>query len=345
MNLDQQTYELIDLYLKGELIGEEMDLFRIRLREDEAFLRQVQLQKAIVDSIEIERNRELKEIFKAKKKKGIVVFNRRVMAMAAIVLSIVALAIIFKMYLPFNELVRDDSISTDDPKRQTTEELFQDQAESEVPEASAEEQIDIVGNAELETIEGLAETESDDQEDDTRINQDQPGVALSELKEDEDKLQAKDIKAKKDELLGTKRVTLMAYSTVQTGVAAKNLSEVEAKDVEVTATNKKKANDADDAKAEDVEVDKPAAPAIISTPSQAIIIEFWKSIVNFKGYHYDGKTLMLYEVPQEAKLQILSYESKTYLRWDGNLYRILNNGKYEAFSRVSDPELLKVFNK
>jgi hypothetical protein len=62
MKIDQKTYDLINLYLSGELSGRSLDAFKARLKKEDDLKKKVQLQKALIDGINEVRSQELKKI-------------------------------------------------------------------------------------------------------------------------------------------------------------------------------------------------------------------------------------------------------------------------------------------
>jgi len=102
MTKEQHTHEWIDQYLNGDLAGQDLDKFKIRLKDDADFLRQVQVQKAIIQSIEFNRNAELKALLTSatSKRKFIIPFAKRPLAIAATLLSIMAFGLVLKTVLP-----------------------------------------------------------------------------------------------------------------------------------------------------------------------------------------------------------------------------------------------------
>jgi len=73
-------------------------------------------------------------------------------------------------------------------------------------------------------------------------------------------------------------------------------------------------------------------------------VEFWESIVKFKGYKYDGKTLLLFDTPVSASIALQSYEGVTYLNKNGVFYKLIPNSSFNQMSRVTNADLLKILN-
>jgi hypothetical protein len=348
---EQNIHELIDQYLRGELLGEELDLIKIRLREDKKFLQQVQIQQAIIEEIGKMRDMQLRSIFTEEKKKKrvfIIPFNRRVLSVAAIVLSITALSMVLKMFLPSIQMAMED---------EKAEELVATESDSLV------EKVDIVEqpvDSLLEYITGLAEVVEEDKFVDTastiptEAQVPQEDVLLTEtddltvLKNAEDQLDAKDIDAVKDELLSSIQITVTVFNMVAPAKAGEESTSISTATTEKSSKRKKRKEENKKAKSDDVasevEVDK-VIPVLERSTGKTITVEYWKSIVNFSGYHYDGSVLMLYELPDRTPVQVITYDNKSYVKWDGNVYNIVANKKYESFSKVTDQEVLKVISK
>lgn len=354
MKEEQDIHELIDQYLRGELLGEELDLIKIRLREDKKFLRQVQIQQAIIEEIGKMRDMQLRSIFskEKKKKRGFIIpFNRRVLSVAAIVLSITALSMVLKTFLPSIKMAMEDK---------KAEELVATESDSLVSlvenEDIAEQPVDTL----LEFISELAEVveekkvvdpasaipaEDELPQEDVLLNETDD---LSLLKNAEDQLDAKDIDAKKDELLSSSQITVTEFNMVVPTKEVEEITSMSTPTTEKSSNRKKRRDKEKNAKADEVVtevvVDK-TIPVLESTVGKTITVEYWKSIVNFKGYHYDGSVLMLYELPDKTPVQVITYDNKSYVKWEGNVYNIVANDKFESFVKVANQEVLKVISK
>lgn len=348
MKEEQHIHELIDQYLRGELIGEELDLFRIRLRENKKFLRQVQVQKALIVEIGRMREAQLKSIFTKEKKKKrvfIIPFNRRIMSVAAVLLSITALAMVLKMYLPKTDLARED----EDLTEKVEEDLANASEEVPINEALPIDTV-VADNSnpvvdedvmEEDSFPEIAEKEEAPKED-IALNENQN---LSKLKEDEDKLKAEDIDAKKDVLLSSTRIAITSYVMKVPAVESLDVKQVTVASENTSKRSRKKDKQEEADDVEDTTVDEVPVAVPTSSTGRSITIQYWKSIVNFKGYNFDGNVLMLYSVPDKTPVQVATYNNKTYAKWGGSVYVIMANGKYQPFSKVTDAEVLKVIGK
>jgi hypothetical protein len=76
-----------------------------------------------------------------------------------------------------------------------------------------------------------------------------------------------------------------------------------------------------------------------------IEVEFWKSIVNFKGYQYDGSKVKLYGIDQTKALNFKELDDRLYVSIEDNNYYLEKNTKYNRLVLVTNPTLLKVLNE
>ncbi|MBI1306690.1 MAG: hypothetical protein GC181_08760 [Bacteroidetes bacterium] len=350
MNEERHIHETIDLYLRGELIGEDLDLFKIKLREDSSFALQVQLQKAIIEEIQVVREAELRKIFAKKNsnRKGLIIpFNRKVLSVAAVILSITAIAMVLKMYLPKMDIAGSKN---EDPA------VVDNSVDSSDDEESFENAEALIDSLEEVKENLIASTETEETKDtdaarpspsSSVMSEDAESDPLTDMRKKEELLNAKDINARKDELITTRDLMVMVYTM-------KMVEKVPADDTTLQAVSsssltkkerKKLAQVADKASNADEVISAPAEPQIVQTPGSTIIIEYWRNVLNFRGYYYDGKKLKLYDVPPDARLQMVNYLGKTYLKWAGSVYLINNSSTEEKFKLVTDVKILEVVGK
>ena len=345
MDKQQHIHELIDQYLTGELMGQELDKFKIRLKEDPAFLQQVQVQKAIISSIETSRKAELKAMLVASKskKRGLIIpFGNKSLAIAASILSLLAFGLIIKTMLPngIGELSKSE-------KPEATKEVVVDtnqdsnSTEDEVAQSEADVESDSAEISQPPVIALVEDTEETTMDNNDVMFEEDAELDLSELKKDEDEIDGSDFKAKRDSLLGSKNVTLwvVAYE-VQVDRSADATQVTEAKkDGFFSKKNKNK-------EVEDKAVTQGNTEVKTLTQSQgaSIRVEFWESIVKFKGYKFDGQTLLLFDTPVSSPVVLKSYNGNTYLNKNGVYYKLIANSSFNQMSRVVDTSLLQILN-
>ena len=328
----------------GELIGQELDKFKIRLKDDPAFLQQVQIQKAIINSVDAARKAQLKALLAASKnkKKGLIIpFGNRSLALAASILSLLAFGLIIKTLMPFGD--QDLSQSEKKPEQEvitnnSNSEQIQDN--EVVTSDDVEQEPDSVTfepSPEIAIVEDVAETVPEDKQ---VLFDNDDDVDLAELKKDEDEIDGDDFKAKRDSMLGSKTVPLyvVAYTTQTT--RATETQEVTKKDGLFNRKNKDKEGNAEEDAEETTTVEK----SLTSTVGSSMRVEFWESIVKFKGYKFDGTKLLLFDTPESTPISLKSFGGTTFLNKNGLWYRLVPNGAFNQMLRVSDVDILKVLN-
>ena len=365
MSNEQHIHELIDQYLMGELIGQELDKFKIRLKDDPAFLREVQIQKAIIQGIEAQRKADLKAMLAEKTRKTgfIIPFGTRPLAIAATLLSILAFGLVLKTVLPApgGEVATSDKIEVPEgSQNQNESEPNEDQRppDAENRDWAALDEKPTAPKVDAPPIE-IAEVEDEAiaEEESVTLSND-VDVDFSELKKDEDQIDGSRFNAKRDTMLGSKNIPLWVYNynnaVVSTGSRSSDSGDLtktttaETEDKE--SRKKRKRRDKNDdaieedkfANTEDVEQ---AAPILKKTPAQTIQVQYWHSIVNFKGYKFDGTKLLLFDTPQDTPLKLITYGGVTYLNKAGTFYALVPNNNFNQLSRVQDANILKVLNQ
>ncbi|MBO6515167.1 MAG: hypothetical protein JJ975_01275 [Bacteroidia bacterium] len=357
MTEEQHIHELIDQYLRGELFGQELDKFKIRLKDDEAFLQQVQLQKAIIQSIEANRNAELKEMLKKRTQRSsfFIPFGKRPLAIAATLLSLLAFGLVLKTMLPSNmsELAEnyEDSASDEEVAEYKVEDTGQkEETNNGTPTETKEE--GALPNTDEEPNPELAFSYDEVEEDaDVQLSADDEEIDISRLKADEDQLDGSNVTAQRDTLLGSKNIPVWAYLVAQQETRAEYLEEDGVETTEVSKDTRKKTRrerkivEAERADNVDITDKQPPATTFEQKQSGSLRIEYWHSIVNFKGYKFDGSKLLLFDTPQDLPLKVIQYNGSTYLKKGSTFYQVIPNNNFNHLSKVSDNEVLKILNK
>lgn len=345
MDKQQHIHELIDQYLMGELVGQELDKFKIRLKDDPAFLNQVQIQKAIINRVEIARRDELKAILvdATKPKKGFIIpFGNRSLAVAASILSLLAFGLIIKTMLPQG----GEELSQADKTEQT---IIKEPIENQKPVSDSAQVVATLDDENQDSLFippsleiALADVVEDDEtmDDASILTAESDDVDFAELKKNEDEIDGDEFKAQRDSMLGSKNVVLLAvaYETQ----AAEATTSQEVKTAKKDGLFNRKSKEKSDKKTAVAE----SAPqkTLKTSPSIGIRVEFWESIVKFKGYKFDGKKLLLFDTPVSTQIGLKSYGNTTFLNKGGTWYKIVPNNSFNQMVRVSNTEILKVLN-
>ena len=353
MDNQQHIHEWIDQYLNGELVGQELDKFKIRLKDDPDFLRQVQVQKAIIQEIEAQRSAELKAMLAARTKRSsglIIPFGRKPMAIAAIILSVLALGLLLKINMPFspNDLAENteeapppvEEIPSDEPqKTDETEQMVVDdsltiEGNAEMPEEPAPEIAVVDDDVEMEAAD----------ESDVLLSEDEVDESISTMREKESKLDGSNVKPTRDSMIGAKMITVTSYSMPAVRKDQVDVVVPSNEDDEKKGIFKRKSK-TEQTTAKEVQSNNDGIDEMIKTPKGSIRVEYWVSIVNFKGYKFDGKKLLLFDTPTTASVALKEYNQQTYLVKNGSYYLLVPNSAFNQLRKVSDEATLNILNK
>ena len=353
MDNRQHIHEWIDQYLNGELVGQELDKFKIRLKDDPDFLRQVQVQKAIIQEIEAQRGVELKAMLAARTKRSsglIIPFGRRPMAIAAIILSVLALGLLLKINMPFSP---NDLAENTEEAPPPVQEIPSDESQklSDTQQMRVDDSVTVESNAEMpeEPTPEIAVVEDEvemaaPEESDVLLSDQDAGESISDLREKESKLDGSNVKPTRDSMIGAKMITVTAYS-----MPTVRKDQVEVVDPSNTDDEKKgifkRKTKTEQTAAKEVETEDEVSSDFVKTPKGAIRVEYWVSIVNFRGYKFDGSKLLLFDTPTSASIAIKEYNQQTYLVKNGSYYQLVPNNAFNQLRKVSDESLLNILKK
>ena len=81
------------------------------------------------------------------------------------------------------------------------------------------------------------------------------------------------------------------------------------------------------------------ADSVISSGSP-VLVEFWKSPLNSKGYQFNGKKLILYGIDPPYKINLLTAEDDLYLQLNKKYYYLERDSKFHSY-RSMEPGLVK----
>ena len=84
----------------------------------------------------------------------------------------------------------------------------------------------------------------------------------------------------------------------------------------------------------------PAPPKLGNSDNRMVMVELWNSPINYQGYKFNGRKLVLYGLGELSKLDILKYKGGRYLRHADSVYGLINDGEFHAFSRIRDAGLI-----
>jgi hypothetical protein len=360
MTMDEQTYHSIDAYLSGELQGRKLDEFKAELRTNEDLQESVTIQEKIISAVNAERDKELKEYLIEKTRKKVLqiapIYRTWMLTAAAIALLIVA-AITLIPYinttpeknttaipLPQKKKTTDSKVYEPAPLQETETTTVDTQtlAIAIVPDDTEPEDENVILEIEDEDefTEPLAEqnsgdmitsvTETDKTTDALKINT----PVIKNIPPDQPITIQKstDIEVRGDELLASRRFTVPGIEP-NFSIDATRLDERQ-KD---SATGKKKDEN------KNISTERENVTDYAAT-SREVEVEYWKSVVNYKGYQYDGTKVKLYGIDTTKTLSFKELDNRLYLKSEGKHYYLEKNKKYNRLVEVTNPTLLKVLN-
>jgi hypothetical protein len=364
MNMNEQTYHSIDAYLNGELHGRKLDEFKAELRTNEDLQESVTIQEKIITVINSERDKELKEYITEKTGKQAVnpaPIYRIWMLTAAVIALLISATVILTHYVNTTHKESPTAISLPQKGKTADSEGYeaappkeieatvvdtQTLAKAKVPDVNqdtepADENLLLETENEDKLTEPLDDPESNDLissliEKDNSIDTSKSNTPLVKNKPTDQAivvLKSAEIEVRGDELLAFKSFIVKGIEA-DFSVDATRLNQNQ---VEIATRKKKDKDENASSEKEDIIIDY--APT-----SKEIQLEYWKSVVNYKGYQYSGSKVKLYGIDQNKILNFKELDSRLYLKLEGKQYYLDKNSKYNRLVEVINPTLLKVLN-
>jgi len=369
MNVNEQTYHSIDAYLNGELKGRKLDEFKAELRTDKKLQKAVALQEEIIAAINENREAELRDYLTKHTAKEALSkapsFRIWMLTAAAVALLIVAGVTLLPYISSSNKentatdakpkplksapeeentsthseemeatVVDTQTLAVNTPPEQTIEDIevvLEDEANTDALEEPESETIPIIEkdremaeNAVLDETDPVAKAQEDKKAVAASKPSDKPAVA---------NVESTDIKVRGDELLASRRYIVPGIEPDF------SVSETRLDKVTIETTSKEQNEAAKQAPVKGKDLTKN------TNKNRSIEVEFWKSVVNYKGYQYDGSKVKLYGVDQTKVLDFKELDNRLYVKVEGKQYYLEKNTKYNRLVQVTNPTLLKVLNE
>lgn len=314
MTLNQPDRQLIDRYLNGELSGIELDNFQNRLQHDEVFKSRVGFQNLLRSGIILSKEEELRKkiLEKIKFKK-----TRVPLALKLIVtfLIVTGAGITLWFYVGTESATQDKRffINPFSPKekekkesKKMTESKNKTVQEEETP--SGENQKEIAGTEEKNALQaGTTENQAAVQT---------AGDSMLLVSEED-----KGIVIKKDKMLIS---------------ATLHVNEKSFPD-----------NKAADAKNENATLSQEASQKLnpeAGVPedekiSSDVLVEFWVSPINYKGYKMSKNKLILFGIEEPDAVKLFRLNDLLYMKYGNEFYRLMNTYDFLAFQRLKDADV------
>ena len=106
-------------------------------------------------------------------------------------------------------------------------------------------------------------------------------------------------------------------------------------------------------KSKNVEIKVPAATStddkhideVSKDKTSKVLIEFWESIVGYKGYKWNGKTLRLYGLDSTSNVEIHHLDKNYYLQINKDYFLLRLTDNYESYVKITDAALIERLKK
>lgn len=325
MKSDIEKIYLIDRFLKGELSGLTLDEFKSRLRTDKEFAEEVESQRAIIEGIKLARRQHLISILNGQK-------------------------------APEMNLVNEESTENSYKNADSEPEMNVAQGETVTKEKTLGREYKLRPNynnwayaAVAVLFAGfvyyaifgyyiphkrleMANTDTSKTKlSPTENNITVPSDEEPELVENPNKKDTSETQDIKDPLMASAGDSLKVEKdkkiseTVHSVSAFETIPEGEANDQNVS-----NGGNSDNLKL-----------SIRKVRGSTIKVEYWQSVVNFKGYKLNGSNLQLFEIKPEESVSFKYLDKQLYLKKSGNYYKINASGNFEQYQKENDTEVIK----
>ncbi|HCS19929.1 MAG TPA: hypothetical protein DIW47_05100 [Bacteroidetes bacterium] len=316
---EQKKYELFDRYLRGELEQEELDDFLERLESDQELKNEFAMYQYLVEGIREHEKQELKAFLSKKRNEEIRYIGnpwskRFTYASAAILVGFGLL------YVVLDNRVKDNNIVVNEPVivPETPETPAIKEGAEEVERIKPKDEVAIVPELKPESPEMEIDTSL------TRRRGTNPGIKGDDGGEfpvmgDPNRMASSssdEYPVKEDSRIMDTVITLAIQFEQETGMVL----DTGAGKIHQTIT-----------------VDAP----------EKILVQFWESPINYKGYRFDGRKLVLFGLDTfeqvELKYRVIDANLKVYDVYlvYGKLHvKLIDNNRYNAYIRETNPAIL-----
>lgn len=352
--VDEKTYHLINDYLSGELQGTALDIFKSRLNTEKKLQKALKEQKAIIAAINESREQELRTIMRSSKRQTKVIAIGPYLKIVGIGAAAVALLVVvfFSLKPLISNLKNDHNTAKEtkdkhnrpieDTAEDSADNITEDNALADAEKTTTDTQTLAINAPQPDDILEIAELdiepiEADEAEEE--LSSDVETDNITEKKTAATGYKDADVEVvRTDQLLIAKRFLISTLSP--------NFEEKEQKVnlEEITVTSNRAGKIKKDRATAD-EASKPEAPNKSLPATRAIGVEYWSSVVNYKGYKYTGEKVQLYGVDQNTPLNFKELDNRLYVKINGTQYFLEKNNKYNRMVEVTNPTLLKVLNE
>ncbi len=331
---EQETYELFDAYLRGELSGQELDAFVQRLQTDAEFKSALDLHVLLVKGIEEHRRQELKSFLKEETKRSFMgnPFGAKYTWFAAAVLAFFAL-----VYVGFEFGLQEEIAQLKEYRKPA------DSARKQKKEQSKAEEIEPGNASTLEETPPAPETQLSEADDMEMQDKDQvKGAYLGESESDVEEIDvavldqvesAKSLVSEDENTLPVKQDTKLYDTQMVVNQIAWSTDSL------VSSSGKPLSNKA----LPNVKREK----AVKEKSDKKITIEFWGSPINYKGYRFDGRKLVLFGQDEQSDVHVVAVLTdanlgvyRYFFKLQGAYYELFDDNAFRSYKPVTDSRIL-----
>lgn len=345
MSYNDQHSEEFDLYLSNSLSDEQKQAFENKLSQDKEFSEAFYVHKLLVHGIKEHSREQLKNHLKENGKIqywGENIWPRSMrMAAAAVLVIFIGLYAVIHFYLPpiDKNNIAVQTKTTPEPITAPLDSIKETMKAPEVviDERAPKEDFNLKQAEIAEFNSEEVPIESIEQEDVSReadaSGYTSPYNVLSEKKISDTIVYAriiamasydrKDNDYAQNKSLSNKKKSAQLPATTSNAIQEEALNKLLLDD---TSGNAKKEG---------------KKSTEVSKPDKTIVIEYWSSPVNFKGYRYDKNILRLYSL-KDQNAQVFIYNNQMYVRHDGNVYLISPCADACVYRSEPDTEIVRL---
>lgn len=313
---EQKKYDLFDRYLRGELEQKELDSFLAQLESDEALKEEFDTYHYLVEGIREHEKQELKA-FMAQRNKGEQKYIGSPWSKSFTYAAAAILLAFGLLYVVLDNQVKDQDVAVNDrivvPK---TPEPTQAPEGEKVQEAETPESVEPHVHTKTPVDTG-SDMKDEGDEPQTPKKKDplyypEPGDPNRMAGSSKDDFPVKEDSRILDTLI-TLSIRMEKYEkqTIDSSGAA------------------------------------PGEERSITLKSEKILVQFWKSPINYKGYRFDGRKLVLFGLDSfsqvELKYRIVDPTLEVYdiyLVYGKLTVKLIDDNRYNAYIRETNPAIL-----
>lgn len=78
--------------------------------------------------------------------------------------------------------------------------------------------------------------------------------------------------------------------------------------------------------------------------TKELIIEYWQSPLNYKGYKLAKNKLIVFGINENEPLKIFDYGNSLFLRFQGQYVKLENRQEFKSFEKYTDQEIISVLD-